>query len=361
MNYSKLRTVVCAGSLLSLGGCGLLETVDLPDIKFDSNTYIVQPGDTLQSVANRYQIDPNALASANAIGQSRLIPGQRLMLIRDEDAFEQLARRNPVADDQEVVMVPAASQANSDAVLKTQDTVVGSIIPQEEIIGVRETVEDRDALLNDEPVFVSELPTLPPPGNLPVALPTLPDPTLINDIRVDQKISKVDRPEGKETIIGQSDGAAGAVVPLADTVAIQDDINVTAAVKRVTVNTRADGWNWPALGQITREFDLREINRQGLDIDTGPGAGVQAAADGEVVYSGRDLASYGNLVILRHKDNFLTAYSKVSDIFVKENQEVKAGDLIAVVGGEQSEGTELHFEIRRNGEPVNPVDYLPTL
>ena len=106
---------------------------------------------------------------------------------------------------------------------------------------------------------------------------------------------------------------------------------------------------------------MREINRQGLDIDPGPGAAVQAAADGEVVYSGRDLASYGNLVILRHENNFLSAYSKVTDIFVKENQKVKAGDLIASVGGGPTDSTELHFEIRRNGEPVNPVDYLPAL
>ena len=139
------------------------------------------------------------------------------------------------------------------------------------------------------------------------------------------------------------------------------DAAAGASANRITVdnNNQRDGWNWPALGTITREFDLREINRQGLDIDPGPGAAVQAAADGEVVYSGRDLASHGNLVILRHDDNFLSAYSKVSDIFVKENQMVKAGESIASVGGAGSNSNEIHFEIRRNGEPVNPIDYLP--
>ena len=67
------------------------------------------------------------------------------------------------------------------------------------------------------------------------------------------------------------------------------------------------------------------------------------------------------MVILRHEDNFLTAYSKVSDIFVKENQKVRAGEVIAAVGTDKTAGTELHFEIRRNGEPVNPVEYLPPL
>ncbi|OED39739.1 hypothetical protein AB833_14070 [Chromatiales bacterium (ex Bugula neritina AB1)] len=362
MNYKRLSTLVCASSLLTLGGCSVLETVELPsinlpsiglpDIRFDSNTYIVQPGDTLKSVANRYQIDSDSLVAVNALTSDELIPGQRLILVRDEDTFEQMAVGDAVAAEQ-LVLVPAVS--SGDAILKSGSD--GS----EKVIGIRDTTGG-DVLLNDEPVFVSQLPSLPPSGDIAEPLANLPDPTLIDDIRVEQTVAKVERPEGMETIVGQSgDADSPPIIPLADTVAIQDDINVPAAVKRVTVAPDADGWNWPALGKITREFDLREINRQGLDIDAGPGAGVQAAADGEVVYSGRDLASYGNLVILRHKDNFLTAYSKVSDIYVKENQTVKAGDLIAVVGSEQSDGTELHFEIRRNGEPVNPVDYLPSL
>ena len=176
----------------------------------------------------------------------------------------------------------------------------------------------------------------------------------------------VERPQGVETIIQEVNVAAGdpmpapADIPTAGTIEIVDAAAGTAS-KRITVNNRSGGWNWPALGTITREFDLREINRQGLDIDPGPDAAVQAAADGEVVYSGRDLASYGNLVILRHDDNFLSAYSRVGDIFVKENQKVKAGDLVAAVGGNESGSNEIHFEIRRNGEPVNPIDYLPAL
>lgn len=378
MNYTKLGTAVCASSLLLLGGCGILETVDVDDIRFDSNTYIVQPGDTLESVADRYSLDPNALASANALEANRLLPGQRLTLVRGDSDGRVISSRNQLPDASQVVMVPAAGTAVPATEPLRQlpaEGVVLPVAPREQVVAVRDPAESTDSLLDDNsPLFVSDLPAapgaLPTLPTLPGALPTLPDSTVINDVRVDQLAVNTDnviRPQGTETIVqdvrsGTPVAVAQAeIIPAAGSVTVNDDISAISPVKSVTVNTRADGWNWPALGQITREFDLREINRQGLDIDAGPGAGVQAAADGEVVYSGRDLASYGNLVILRHEDNFLSAYSKVSDIFVKENQKVKAGDLIAVVGDEQSDSTELHFEIRRNGEPVNPVDYLPAL
>jgi len=367
MNYTKLGIAACASSLLSLGGCGILDTVDLPNIRFDSNTYIVQPGDTLESVADRYDVDPNALVSVNALQVAQLVPGQRLLLVR-EGAGATAAINRPLADGDQVVLVPAASQSQSGQTLNTQpigpdSVVVEKAIPSEKVIGVRDSNEDDALLGSNEPIFVPDLPTLPAPDAVS-ELPTLSDaPVIKDDIRVDLPVAMVERPEGAETIIGQGgEDMPITKIPMADSdsqVAVGNDADNSA--RQVVVNTRVDGWNWPALGEITREFDLQEINRQGLDIKAGPGAGVQAAADGEVVYSGRDLASYGNLVILRHKDNFLTAYSKVSDIFVKENQVVKGGELIAVVGDKQNENTELHFEIRRNGEPVNPIDYLPTL
>lgn len=367
MNYTKVGIAACASSLLSLGGCGILDTVDLPSIRFDSNTYIVQPGDTLESVADRYDVDPNALVSVNALQVARLVPGQRLLLVRDGDAATGAITSQSLADGERVVLVPAASQRPSKQVLETQPlattngVTVEATTPTERVIGVRDSSADDELLGTGEPVFVADLPTLPVQS--PQAeLPTLADAPVIEDVRVDQTVAMVDRPEGAETIIGQG-GVDMPItqIPMAASEKVPAQSETVDVVKRVTVNTREDGWNWPALGEITREFDLQEINRQGLDIKAAPGAGVQAAADGEVVYSGRDLASYGNLVILRHEDNFLTAYSKVSDIFVKENQKVKAGDLIAVVSEDAGANTELHFEIRRNGEPVNPIDYLPAL
>ncbi len=360
MIFKTLGSAVCASSMLMVGGCGILETVEIPEIRFDSNSYVVQPGDTLQSIADRYNLDPQSLGSANAVDATQLVPGQRLLLVREDGAVVR-NNRTPVNSrvvDQPVAMIPSSGQDPQFTEVNDEAVAVGPVVvippPREEIVAVREPAS-QDALLDDiNRVDIASLP--PAPG----VVQPLQDTAVINDVVAGA--AEVNRPTGTETVI-QNVGPAVTdtsvvEIPAADTVQVAD---ATPAVKTVTTNTRADGWNWPAVGQITKDFDLREINRQGLDIDPGPGAGVQAAADGEVVYSGRDLASYGNLVILRHDGNFLSAYSKVSDIFVKENQKVKAGDLIAVVGNDAQEGTELHFEIRRNGEPVNPADYLPAL
>ena len=331
MNYTKLGTALCAGSLLSLSGCGILETVEIPEIRFDSNTYVVQPGDTLDSVADRYEVEPASLVAVNALEVTRLVPGQRLLLVRQDDPASRLIKSGARAE-------------NISIVSTNEGGVVGAEGEQEEIVAVRS--HSPDSLLDDEPVYVTD-----ENGQLK-ALPPVP-------ITTDVKVDNVERPEGVETIIDDVRvGESPSQIAVIDSV---DKAPIPQVATVTTVDSVVEGWNWPAKGMITREFNLQEINRQGLDIDAGKGANIQAAADGEVVYSGRDLASYGNLVILRHEDNFLTAYSKVSDIFVKENQKVKAGEVIAAVGTDQTAGTELHFEIRRNGEPVNPVEYLPPL
>jgi lipoprotein NlpD len=350
MIYKILGTAVCASTML-VGGCGILETVEIPQIQFDSNTYVVQPGDTLQSVADRYNIDPQSLSAVNSLNSAQLVPGQKLLLVRTNS---QIARSLPA--DQPVAMIPTDSRDPQFTTVQEGAVPIGSVVvvpPREEIVAVRDPASTTDALLDDQPV-VARLPEAP---GAVVPVPALENAEVINN---DVIAGQTPRPQGTETVIQSVDADNPNMVEIP--AAVNNPVTGgVAAVKSVTVNTRANGWNWPALGKITRDFDLSEINRQGLDIDAGPGAGVQAAADGEVVYSGRDLASYGNLVILRHEDNYLSAYSKVSDIFVKENQKVKAGDLIAVVGDAATEGTELHFEIRRNGEPVDPVQYLPAL
>lgn len=335
MNYTKLGTALCAGSLLSLSGCGILEPIDIPEIRFDSNTYVVQPGDTLESVADRYEVEPASLVAVNALEVTRLVPGQRLLLVRQDDEASRLIKSGAMVE-------------NTRAISTREGGIVASENNQEELVAV--ITHSPDSLLDDESAF---------PNKEDGGLAMLPPPSLIGD---DVKVEGVDRPQGVETIIddvrvGESPSQIDIVDSVDNGVVVQ-----TVPTPAVTEDVVArDGWSWPAKGVITREFNLQEINRQGLDIDAGKGANIQAAADGEVVYSGRDLASYGNLVILRHEDNFLTAYSKVSDIFVKENQKVKAGEVIAAVGTDSIAGTELHFEIRRNGEPVNPVEYLPPL
>jgi lipoprotein NlpD len=118
-------------------------------------------------------------------------------------------------------------------------------------------------------------------------------------------------------------------------------------------------WAWPTRGRIIAEFDGRPGKETGLLIAGNAGQTVRAAAAGRVVYSGGGLIGYGQLIIVKHNDTYLSAYGHNASLLVKEGQNIKKGQRIATMGEGPGQEPRLHFEIRRNGKPVNPRQYLP--
>lgn len=118
-------------------------------------------------------------------------------------------------------------------------------------------------------------------------------------------------------------------------------------------------WRWPAAGSLLARFMPGDATKQGIDIAGHAGDAVVAAADGVVVYSGSGLVGYGELVIIKHSDEWLSAYGHNRRRLVQEGQRVRAGQAIAEMGSTGATRDELHFEIRRNGRPVDPLQYLP--
>ncbi len=118
-------------------------------------------------------------------------------------------------------------------------------------------------------------------------------------------------------------------------------------------------WQWPAQGKVISRFRAGDPRRQGIDIAGRAGSPVRAAAAGRVVYSGNGLRGYGNLVIIKHNDIWFSAYAHNRKIRVRENDKVKAGQHIADMGRTGTDRVMLHFEIRRNGKPVDPLRHLP--
>jgi len=116
-------------------------------------------------------------------------------------------------------------------------------------------------------------------------------------------------------------------------------------------------WLWPASGSVTTAFD--EGKTKGLVIGGKAGDPVLAAADGRVVYAGSGLRGYGNLVILKHNNTYLTAYAHNQALLVKEDQAVRRGQRIAEMGSTDADRVQLHFEIRKQGKPVDPARLLP--
>ena len=121
----------------------------------------------------------------------------------------------------------------------------------------------------------------------------------------------------------------------------------------------APAWRWPTEGNVLTGFAAGDPTRQGVDIAGREGQPVRAAADGVVVYSGSGLVGYGELVIIKHNEQWLTAYGHNRARLVNEGTRVKAGDAIAEMGHSGASRDILHFEIRYNGKPVDPQAYLP--
>jgi lipoprotein NlpD len=160
--------------------------------------------------------------------------------------------------------------------------------------------------------------------------------------------------------------ASAAAAPIAPaSAASAPRATVTAAVPGVVPTPAAVAgdddvpWAWPTTtgGAVLAGFD--EVKNKGLDIAGKPGDAVLASADGRVVYAGAGLRGYGNLIILKHNNTYLTAYAHNQALLVKEDQTVRKGQKIAEMGASDADRVKLHFEIRRQGKPVDPARYLP--
>ncbi len=151
---------------------------------------------------------------------------------------------------------------------------------------------------------------------------------------------------------GATSGAASGAA------AAQPSVTPPAAPAAEAKDVDEPSWGWPASGPVIGGFE--EGKHKGLTFSGKAGDPVQASADGRVVYAGSGLRGYGNLVILKHSGDFLTAYAHNQTLLVKEDQVVRKGQKIAEMGSTDSDRVQLHFEIRKGGKPVDPAKQLPS-
>ncbi|HCY61791.1 MAG TPA: peptidase M23 [Oxalobacteraceae bacterium] len=155
------------------------------------------------------------------------------------------------------------------------------------------------------------------------------------------------------------EAATPAAVPSQSAAKSLEKASDKPAIVTVNVNEEDAGvsWTWPAEGKILDSF---EANKKGVDIGGKAGQPVLAAAGGKVMYAGSGIRGYGNLVIVKHTNNLLSAYAHNKTILVKEGQTVGKGDRIAEMGNTDADAVKLHFEIRQQGKPVDPAKFLPS-
>ncbi|ABZ75798.1 peptidase M23B [Shewanella halifaxensis HAW-EB4] len=138
----------------------------------------------------------------------------------------------------------------------------------------------------------------------------------------------------------------------------QQDVN-RVVHKPAELPKKVSRWSWPVKGQVIGTFSAKEQGNKGIKIAGNRGDAIKAAASGRVVYAGSALRGYGNLVIIKHSDDYLSAYAHADKILVKEKQAVNVGQTVATMGSTGTNRVMLHFEIRYHGKSVNPVKFLP--
>jgi lipoprotein NlpD len=215
-----------------------------------------------------------------------------------------------------------------------------------------------------------------PAGAVPIGTPTAPSTT--GSAAVFEPVATATAASAAGAVSATTDSANAATVesmpsavpPKADTVvplatspatpaAATTVAASTSAANIVSAKPSAAGWIWPATGKVVVTYASGDPTRQGIDIAGEIGQEVRAARDGEVVYSGAGLIGYGELVIIKHSPELLSAYGHNRVRLVKEGDKVKSGQKIAEMGKNAANRVLLHFEVRKNGKPVDPLPLLP--
>lgn len=280
-------------------------------------TYVVMKGDTLYSIAFRNGVDFRDLAQWNGVAEPYTIwPGQRLTLSPS------------VAGGSTPVAVAATP-------------VTAAQLPSTSVTPVAPVFEPVTTPMASAPVPTSTNPIVSVPVTASAHRPVAPTPT--------------------PAPAPVASTAAVAIVPVAGVPAPAPAAVPPPAPPASGISRAVSGisWRWPAQGSLSGRFNASDAI-PGIEIAGKAGDAVRAAADGVVVYSGNGLVGYGELVIIKHNDSFLSAYGHNRKRLVKEGQRVSSGQQIAEMGSTGASRNELEFQIRKDGNPVDPLGYLPS-
>lgn len=334
MKYGLNLLVILLASLM-LVACGDNHR------RWDPNAYSVVKGDTLYSIAWRYEMDYRDIAEWNSIKPPYAIyPGQRLaMQAVSMDGTRTQDERPRVIVESTAGHVIISGSASG----KPEQTGAVTSKPAKIVVKKNDTlysIARREGFSHHQLARWNYLkpPYLLKPGQSIRLKPPASSLGSGAPVQSGVVINKVAR----------SDNSASSA---------NTSVKPVPASSRLPRNVAS--WQWPVNGKVVKTFRSNDTSRKGIGIRGKLNQPIIAAASGRVVYSGNGLINYGNLIIIKHSHNFLSAYAHNNALLVKEGDNVKPGQAIAKMGKQDSGKPQLHFEIRRNGKPVNPLQYLP--
>ena len=301
----KSGRLLVLAALLTVAGCTSKSPAPVSDragtYSATKGTYVVKSGDTIRSIAREFGMDYRELIAMNNIeSPDRIAPGKVLKVKPPASASAaagSAAVAEPISSD---VVVAKPLGGDSAAVEKRPLAAANTGTLKREPKGGKEPYSDQ---------ALAQAQNQPQADSAPVVVAAKPE------VQNDEK---------------PAEAATGP-----------DEIN----------------WIWPASGKMIGTFS--EAGNKGVDIAGKAGDPVVASAEGKVVYSGEGLRGYGKLVIIKHNPTYLSAYAHNQTILVKEGQSVSKGQKIAEMGSSGTDKVKLHFEVRRQGKPVDPLKYLP--
>jgi murein DD-endopeptidase MepM/ murein hydrolase activator NlpD len=322
----------------------------------------VQQGDTIDSIVRRYGVPASAIADANNLPNgSTLRPGQRLVIPKYEATGSTVAPR-----------VAAAPPQPRPAISAPATTAPASSGPHVHIIQPGETLMKLSRQYNKPLVEIARANNIPPSTLVKIG-----DRIVIPGVRGQVAAARpVAQPKPAAPVMAQAQPKPAAPAPqkLASAPVTAVPASPPTAVNVVTpaanpeppkvkqeVTAATPSFRWPVNGRVIQAFGPKPSGQQndGINISVPEGTAIKAAEDGVVAYAGNELKTYGNLVLIRHSNGYVTAYAHASEITVKRDDVVKRGQVIAKAGQTGTvNAPQVHFEIRKGSTPVDPAPFL---
>ena len=319
---------------------GVLSACSSSVTKWNPDDYTVKSGDTVYSIAWRYELDPEEFSDWNRLGSSGVIrPGQRLHTRKPRGFVS--SRKTESSYSGKIAYAPQPTARKTTAATGTSGRQYSKLSWVK--VGRGDTLS---GISRRYGVSVERL----------AQLNQLKKPYIIHP--------------GQTIFLKPLKKTAAPV----KTASQANKTRTTATAKTASRMTAASAsqassetyrwpgrvrWQRPAKAKVTKKFNRRRNDAKGIEFRGREGDAIVAAANGKVVYSGDGLINYGNLVIIKHNNTYLSAYAYNRKLLVNEGEAVKAGQKIAEMGHKDNATARLHFEIRKNGKPVDPLKYLP--
>jgi murein DD-endopeptidase MepM/ murein hydrolase activator NlpD len=322
------------------------------DWQWDGGTAItVAPGETIESLARRYSVPAPAIVRANGLTTAApLQAGQRLVIPRYNSASVAASNRGaaPKAGASYIVAGGAPSSLHV-AQRMPPPGGVHVVQPHETLTSIArrygKTVTEIASANHIQPYTRVKMgDRIVIPGVAVAAAPKQPPPAVA--AAPDSKVVRADPPQHAQVVTPDT----------------RDDAGAGSTANGTSSKNETPSFGWPARGRVIAGFGDKLPSGQpndGINLSVPEGTAVRAAEDGTVAYAGNELRGYGNLILIRHPNGFVTAYAHTSEILVKRNEAVKRGQVIARSGATGAvTSPQLHFETRKGATPVNPMQYL---